>query len=103
MISKIDESVGDIVEALENKKMLKDTIIVFMSDNGAPSVRAGTPVTREFPNWGSNFPFRGVSRTIILQVQICLLGEDISFPSGYFIYSLLTACSNIFLYDFVED
>lgn len=61
MISKIDESVGDIVEALENKKMLKDTIIVFMSDNGAPSVRNGTPATREFPNWGSNFPFRGVS------------------------------------------
>ena len=61
MISKIDDSVGDIVEALENKKMLKDTIIVFMSDNGAPSVRNGTPPTREFPNWGSNFPFRGVS------------------------------------------
>lgn len=61
MISKIDESVGEIVEALENKQMLKDTIIVFMSDNGAPSVRNGTPPTREFPNWGSNFPFRGVS------------------------------------------
>ncbi|XP_065211898.1 arylsulfatase B-like [Planococcus citri] len=64
MISKIDESVGDLVEALENKKMLKDTIIVFMSDNGAPSVRNGTPTTREFPNWGSNFPFRGTKGTL---------------------------------------
>lgn len=61
MVSKLDESVGDIVEALENKQMLKDTIIIFMSDNGAPSAKNGTPLARDFPNWGSNFPFRGVS------------------------------------------
>jgi arylsulfatase A-like enzyme len=61
MVSKLDESIGEIVEALEDKKMLKDTIIVFMSDNGAPSARNGTPPTNNYPNWGSNYPFRGVN------------------------------------------
>ncbi len=60
MISKLDESVGQIVEALQTKQMLKDSIIVFMSDNGAPSVNNGTPSSRSFPNWGSNYPLRGV-------------------------------------------
>lgn len=68
MVSKLDESVGEIVEALENKKMLKDTIIVFMSDNGAPSAKNGTPSIGNFPNWGSNFPFRGVSKRCLFRV-----------------------------------
>jgi len=65
MVSKLDESVGRVVEALTEKKMLQNTIIVFMSDNGSPSFDnsgrnfgANVGVT---PNWGSNFPYRGVS------------------------------------------
>ena len=61
MVSKLDESVGQIIEALESKEMLKDSIIVFMSDNGAPSAINGTQPARSYPNFGSNFPFRGVS------------------------------------------
>lgn len=54
MISKLDESVGKVVEALKEKEILNNTIIVFYSDNGAPS--AGL-----FDNSGSNYPLKGVS------------------------------------------
>lgn len=52
MISKLDEGIGKVVEALKGSKALKDTIILFYSDNGAPTI-AG--------NAGSNYPLRGVS------------------------------------------
>ncbi|XP_050430789.1 arylsulfatase B-like [Adelges cooleyi] len=68
MVSKLDESVGRVVQALYDKKMLENTIIVFMSDNGAPSFDdsgrnfpANAGIT---PNWGSNFPYRGTKNTL---------------------------------------
>lgn len=54
MISRLDGSVGRIVQALQRKGMLNNCIIVFMSDNGAPT-------HGQFTNAGSNFPMRGVS------------------------------------------
>nr|XP_018918144.1 PREDICTED: arylsulfatase B-like [Bemisia tabaci] len=63
MVSKLDESVGRVVAALGRKRMLENSIIVFMSDNGAPS-----PDIRgegaDYVNWGSNYPFRGVKNTL---------------------------------------
>jgi len=53
MVSKLDESVGHIVQTLMETEMLNDSIIIFISDNGAPSIG-------EFQNWGSNYPLRGV-------------------------------------------
>jgi arylsulfatase A-like enzyme len=53
MVSKLDESVGEIVHALTDTNMLNNSIIIFISDNGAPSVGV-------FQNWGSNYPLRGV-------------------------------------------
>jgi arylsulfatase A-like enzyme len=54
MTARLDDSVGHIVSALSDKGILNNTIIVFMTDNGAPTIG-------ELQNWGSNWPFRGVS------------------------------------------
>nr|XP_024218474.1 arylsulfatase B [Halyomorpha halys] len=58
MVSKVDDTIGDLVEALKEKEMLDNTIILFFSDNGAPTTNA------DFPNWGSNWPFRGAKETL---------------------------------------
>jgi arylsulfatase A-like enzyme len=55
MALKLDESVGRVVKALQTSGMLENSIIVFVSDNGAPSSDAGP-----YQNWGSNYPLRGV-------------------------------------------
>lgn len=54
MVAVIDDSVGRLVEAIQKKGILDNSIIVFISDNGAP-------VRGVFENSGSNFPLRGVS------------------------------------------
>jgi len=54
MVSKLDQSVGEVIEALNNRKMLENSIILFMSDNGAPTEGV-------LQNHGSNYPLRGVS------------------------------------------
>ncbi|XP_037956831.1 arylsulfatase B-like [Teleopsis dalmanni] len=56
MISKLDESVGRITAALERANMLENSIIIFYSDNGAPSVGL-------FSNTGKNWPLRGQKNT----------------------------------------
>lgn len=57
MVSKLDESVGAVLKALDDKDMLKNSIVVFLSDNGAPIIGSYT-------NWGSNYPWKGVSTTL---------------------------------------
>lgn len=58
MVSKLDDSVGSIVQALMNKNILQNTVIVFISDNGAPTTGPGVK------NWGSNYPLRGSKDTL---------------------------------------
>ncbi|PSN49060.1 hypothetical protein C0J52_10596 [Blattella germanica] len=53
MISKLDESVGKVVQSLQRRNMLENSIIVFIADNGAPTIGI-------FQNWGSNYPLRGL-------------------------------------------
>lgn len=57
MVSKLDESVGAIFKILDQKSMLQNSIIVFISDNGAATVG-------DSPNWGSNYPLRGIKGTL---------------------------------------
>ncbi|XP_045765789.1 arylsulfatase B-like [Maniola jurtina] len=56
MVRHLDSSIGRVVRALADKGILQDTIITFMSDNGAPTVG-------QFNNWGVNLPFRGKKQT----------------------------------------
>lgn len=57
VLSKLDDSVGEVVEALREKKMLENSIIVFTTDNGGPA--AGFNI-----NAASNYPLRGVKNTL---------------------------------------
>ncbi|XP_016920207.1 arylsulfatase B [Apis cerana] len=57
MLSKLDESVGLVVEALRKKKMLENSVIVFSTDNGGPP--AGFNL-----NAASNWPLRGTKNTL---------------------------------------
>ncbi|KOX74856.1 Arylsulfatase B [Melipona quadrifasciata] len=57
MVSKLDESVGRIVYALGEKGMLRDSLILFLTDNGAPSIG-------RYRNYGSNYPLRGTKYTL---------------------------------------
>lgn len=57
MLTKLDESVGMVVEALAKAKMLENSIIVFSTDNGGPA--AGFNL-----NAASNWPLRGVKNTL---------------------------------------
>ncbi|KAF7285683.1 hypothetical protein GWI33_010178 [Rhynchophorus ferrugineus] len=57
MMSKLDQSVGEVVKALQDQDMLKNSIIVFTTDNGGPA--AGFNL-----NAASNYPLRGVKNTL---------------------------------------
>lgn len=57
MLSRLDNSVGEVVKALREKDMLENTIIVFTTDNGGPA--AGFNL-----NAASNYPLRGVKNTL---------------------------------------
>ncbi|XP_063360593.1 arylsulfatase B-like [Cydia amplana] len=53
LVASLDKSVGHIIAALAEREMLKNTIIVFVSDNGAGATE----------NFGCNLPLRGEKST----------------------------------------
>ncbi|KAM7341897.1 arylsulfatase B isoform 2-T2 [Cochliomyia hominivorax] len=57
MVSKLDDSVGLIVQHLQKKKMLNNSIIIFSTDNGGPAEGFNL-------NHASNWPLRGVKNTL---------------------------------------
>ncbi|XP_015431893.1 PREDICTED: arylsulfatase B-like [Dufourea novaeangliae] len=57
VLTVLDESVGRVVNALREADMLENSIVVFMSDNGAQTVGL-------LENFGSNYPLRGLKFTL---------------------------------------
>ena len=53
MVEGVDKSLGDIMDFLESKEVLENTIIIFMSDNGGYSLYGRTP-----PLHTQNLPLR---------------------------------------------
>jgi arylsulfatase A-like enzyme len=51
MVEKVDENIGRLVHALEQKKLREDTIVILLSDNGGLATAEGLPT--------SNLPLRG--------------------------------------------
>jgi len=57
MVSKMDDSVGQIVDQLRQSNMLENSIIIFSSDNGGPAQGFNL-------NFASNYPLKGVKNTL---------------------------------------
>ncbi|KAJ8727197.1 hypothetical protein PYW08_015594 [Mythimna loreyi] len=57
MLTKLDESIGEVVESLGKKGLLENTIILFSSDNGGAAAGYNG-------NAASNYPFKGVKNTL---------------------------------------
>jgi arylsulfatase A-like enzyme len=69
MIEGMDKSLGDLMDYLEENNLAKNTIIIFMSDNGGLSAvaRAGTPHTHNWPlNSGKGSAYEGGTRVPML-------------------------------------
>ncbi|CAN7988134.1 unnamed protein product, partial [Ixodes hexagonus] len=56
-VYELDQSVGIVMEALHRRDMLKNSIVVFSTDNGALPTGPAT-------NGGNNWPLRGVKATL---------------------------------------
>eukprot|EP00927_Polykrikos_kofoidii_P046389 TRINITY_DN40624_c0_g1_i1.p1 TRINITY_DN40624_c0_g1~~TRINITY_DN40624_c0_g1_i1.p1 ORF type:complete len:646 (+),score=85.38 TRINITY_DN40624_c0_g1_i1:55-1992(+) len=56
-----DEGLGKIVDALQTKRMLKDSVIIFSSDNGGP---VSTNIKKFDDIGASNWPLRGGKNTL---------------------------------------
>ncbi|KAH0816881.1 hypothetical protein GEV33_005910 [Tenebrio molitor] len=56
IVNLLDKSVGTIVKRLAQRNMLENSIVLFFSDNGAPTLGP-------YANTGSNWPLRGIKLT----------------------------------------
>ncbi|MGL4993723.1 MAG: sulfatase [Bacteroidales bacterium] len=85
LIEGMDKSLGDIMDHLEDNKIAKNTIIIFMSDNGGLSLRArsGVPNSHNYPlNSGKGSAYEGGVRVPMIAYlpDISKGGERCSTP-----------------------
>ncbi|KAF6199346.1 hypothetical protein GE061_007372 [Apolygus lucorum] len=76
MVWELDQSIGRLVAALKRQNMLQDSIIAFVSDNGAPT-------TGLYRNGGNNWPFKGEKNTPwegALRTVAILWSSSLAFP-----------------------
>nr|XP_026491518.1 arylsulfatase I isoform X2 [Vanessa tameamea] len=57
VLSKLDESVGEVVDALQTRGLLENSVVIFTTDNGGPAEGFND-------NRASNYPLRGVKNTL---------------------------------------
>ncbi|XP_026667849.1 arylsulfatase B-like [Ceratina calcarata] len=69
VISRMDQGVGEVMDALRNRGMLENSVVLFMSDNGAPTVGF-------LSNRGSNYPLRGVNSSNISFTIIFVFNQN---------------------------
>ncbi|XP_011647798.1 arylsulfatase B-like [Pogonomyrmex barbatus] len=77
VLSTLDKSVGRVVESLKRANMLRNTIILFMADNGAQT-------EGKWKNFGSNYPLRGLKFTLFegaIRGAACIYSPLIDHPS----------------------
>lgn len=56
MLKSLDDSIGRIFQSLEDEKLLENSLVIFISDNGGPTVDD----LHFHANTASNWPLRGV-------------------------------------------
>lgn len=64
LVEGMDKSLGDLMDYLERNGLTKNTVVIFMSDNGGlsvePGVRSGRPNTHNYPlNSGKGSAYEG--------------------------------------------
>lgn len=64
VLTSFDESVGKVIAALDEKNMLKNSIILLIADNGGATEDSNAK--SRFKNSASNWPLRGVSCMTLL-------------------------------------
>lgn len=62
VVATLDESVGRVIDALKRTDMLKNSIIIFIADNGAQTEGI-------MQNYGSNYPLRGVNAALYKRTE----------------------------------
>ncbi|XP_067205904.1 arylsulfatase B-like isoform X2 [Linepithema humile] len=76
-VATLDESIGQVMDALKRADMLKNSIILFIADNGAQTEGL-------WQNYGSNYPLRGLKFSLFegaVRGVACVYSPLIDYPS----------------------